>query len=722
MPVIRTVCQACHSECGVLAHVEGGRVVRLQGDPDHPSNKGFICTKGKNEIGRLYHPDRLLYPLKRVGARGEVRWERVTWDEALNGIAQGLTAVKDSYGAEAICGMRGTGPRAGGVASLVPCALGSPNAISSDLHICFAPSIIGENVTIGTSTLMERGPDHENSACILVFGSNPMVAHPPRGRDVLRGRINNGAKLIVVDPRRTYLASKADLWLRIRPGSDAALVLGMMDVIIKEGLYDRDFVEQWCLGFDALAARAAAYPVEKVAEISWLPAEQIREAARLYATTKPAVLHHRVAMDQSLCSTRCSQAMIQLVAITGNLDVPGGNLMPPRIAGYYPAGILSGGGPCAPPPEVEEKRLGAARFPLISSPRGRFCKGFTLMFVHPHLAMEAMEGRGEYPLKAMYCSAGNPLLTTMDVRRFRDALLDLELLVVADFFMTPTAELADYVLPAATWLERDDLCDDGYTDYIAARQKAVEPLGEARHDLDIVIDLISRIPWADRARLPWKSAAECNDWMLAGMGLTFAELARQGFYQEPRRYKKYEQAGFDTASGKVELTASRFTGLGYDPLPFYVEPSESPLSTPELLPEYPFVLITGARRIEYMTSEGRQVPGLRKQRPHPQVEIHPAAAAAVGLVEGEWAWLETPRKPGEKIRLKIKYSAGLDPRVVSADYGWWFPELPGPEHGCFESNINVVTDMGPPWEEICGSVPLRGTLCRLRAGAEAPVS
>ena len=648
-----------------------------------------------------------------MGERGEGKWRQVSWDEALDGIAQGLTAVKQQYGAEAICGMRGTGPRAGGVSNLVPYALGSPNAISSDLHICYAPGLIAENVTIGTSTLMERGPDYENSSCILIFGANPMISHPPRGRDVMRGRVSNGAKLIVVDPRRTYLAGKADLWLQIRPGTDAALVLGLINLIIEQGLHDKEFVERWCVGFDQLAARAAEYPVDRVAEITWLPADKIREAAWLYATTKPAVLHHRVAMDQNLCSTRSSQAMIQLVAITGNLDVQGGNLVPPRIPGYYRTGILSGGAVCAPPPEVEERRLGAKRFPLASSPHGRFCGGPTLMFVHAHLAMEAMEGKGEYPLKAMYCSGGNPVVTTMDVRRFRDALLNLELLVVADYFMTPTAEIADYVLPAATWLERDELCDDGYTDYIAVRQRAVEPQGEAREDLAIVMDLVGRIPWADKARIPWGSPAECLDWMVAGMGLTFEELKKQGYYQEPRRYRKYEQNGFDTPSGKVELVASRLAGLGYDPLPAYVEPSESPVSTPRLLENYPFILITGARQIEYMTSEGRQVPELREQQPDPEVEVHPKAAAEAGLVEGDWAWLETPRKLGERVKLKVRFNDDLDPRVVSAAYGWWFPELPGPEHGCFDSNVNAVLDMGPPWEEICGSVPLRGTLCRL---------
>ncbi len=711
--VVRTVCQSCHSECGVLAHVEDGRVVGLRGDPHHPNNKGYICVKGKAEPGRLYHPDRLLHPLKRVGERGEGRWQRVSWDEALNGIAAGLTAVKDKYGPEAICGMRGTGPRAGGVSNLVPYALRSPNAISVDLHICYAPSLIAENVTIGTSILMERGPDYENSRCILVFGAHPLVSHPPRGRDLLRGRINNGAKLIVVDPRRTQLADKADVWLQVRPGTDGALVLGMINVVIAEGLYDKDFVRQWCVGFDALAARAAEYTLDRVADITWLAPEQIREAAVLYATTKPAVLHHRVAMDQNITSTQATRAMIDLVAITGNIDVEGGNLLPPKIEGYFRTGILSGGAVCAPPPEVEQRRLGAERFPLASSPLGRFCGGPTLMFVHPSLAMQAMEGSGPYPLKAMYCSGGNPLVNTMDVRRFAEALKNLDLLVVADYFVTPTAELADYVLPATTWLERDELCDDGYTDYIAARQKVVEPCGEAWDDLKIVMELIKRIPWADRERIPWDSPAQCYDWMVTGMGLTFDEFKERGYYVAPRAYRKYEREGFDTPSGKVELAASRFAQLGYDPLPVYTEPPESPVSRPELMSEYPLILITGSRHIEYMTSEGRQVKELRARRPDPQIEIHPETAAGLGIADGSWVWLETPRKPGEKVELKAKFTEGIDPRVVSAAYGWWFPERPGPEHGCFDSNVNVVLNMDPPWEEICGSVPLKGTLCRL---------
>ncbi len=363
--------------------------------------------------------------------------------------------------------------------------------------------------------------------------------------------------------------------------------------------------------------RAKEYPVERVAEITWIPAQKIVQAAEFYATTKPAVAHHRVAMDQNINSTQSSRAIIDLIAITGNIDVKGGNLLPPKIEGYIRTGILSGGGITKPSAEIEDRRIGADVFPLVSSSKARFCGGPTLIFVHPGLAMEAMELGKPYPLKALYCSGGNPLVNTMDVRRFRDALLKLDLLVVADYFMTPTAELADYVLPATTWLERDEPCDDGYTDYIAARQKAVEPVGEARDDLSIVIDLVKRIPWADRERVPWDDPQECYEWMVRGMGMSFAQFKQRGYIQQTPVYQKYEKSGFDTPSGKVELRASRLEEFGYDPLPGFREPPESPTSTPDLYEKYPLVLITGARQIEYMTSEGRQVPALRDRSAGP---------------------------------------------------------------------------------------------------------
>ena len=706
--IVRTVCQACHCECGVMVHVDDRKVTKIEGDSNHPMNRGFICVKGRAEPERTYHPDRLKYPLKRVGARAEGRWKRVSWDEALTAIAIELTEIKEKYGPESIATIHGTGPRASLCSALLPFALGSPNRISVDLHICYAPSLVAEGVTVGHSIMMEEGPDYQAANCILVWGGNPLISHPPRGIEISEAKRKRKAKLIVIDPRKTSLASQADLWLQIRPGTDVALALGMTNVIIDRGLYDREFVVQWCSGFDKLRERAKDYAPEKVAEITWIPAEKIREAAEIYAMTKPASLHHRVAVEHNVNSTQTDRALTILVALTGNIDVKGGNLLPVHIEGYIPTIALAGSGRwLRPSPQVEAKRLGSEEFPLISGPEAR------LPFVTSFLAVEAMLTEKPYPLKALYCAGGNPVINVQKSKQVWDALKRLDLFVVADFFMTPSAELADYVLPVTTWLERDECCDIPYMNYISARQKAIEPLYECWDDLKIVIELIKRIPWANREIVQWGDVNECYDWMVRGMGLTFDEFKRKGYIIEPMRYKKYGGRGFDTPSGKVELYSTIFEKFGYDPLPRYCEPPESPVSPPGLIKEYPLILISGGRSMEYFHSEGRQIPQLRKLAPDPEVEIHPDTAKKATIEDGDWVWIETPKVKGERVKFKAKLTTNIHPQVVHAPHGWWFPEKPAPEHGCFDSNINVVLSADPPREKICGSVPTRGTLCRI---------
>jgi len=706
--IVRSVCQACHCECGVMVHVEDGKVAKVEGDPEHPMSRGFTCVKGRAEPQRLYHPDRLKYPLKRAGERGEGKWERVPWDDALNAIANNLTEIKEQYGSESIAAIHGTGPRASLCSTLLPFALGSPNRISVDLHICYAPSLAAEGVTVGHSIMMEEGPDYQASNCILVWGGNPLVSHPPRGNEIVEAQKKREAKLIVIDPRRTRLASQADLWLQIRPGTDVALALGMLNVIIDKGLYDKEFVDKWCYGFDKLEERVKEYTPEKVADITWIPASKIREAAGIYAMTKPATLHHRVAIEHNVNSTQTDRALIILIALTGNIDVKGGNLLPMEIEGYIPSSALSGAGRwLRPSPDVEEKRLGNKEFPLISGPEAR------LPFVTSFLAVEAMLSGKPYPLKALYCAGANPVINVQKSKRVWDALKRLGLLVVADFFMTPTAELADYVLPVTTWLERDECCDIPYMNYISARQKVIEPISECWDDLKIVIELVKRIPWANRDIVPWNDITECYDWMVRGMGITFDEFKNKGYIVVPIQYKKYEGEGFDTPTGKVELYSTIFEKFGYDPLPGFNEPPESPVSTPDLLKDYPLILITGSRCMEYFHSEGRQVPRLRKRVPDPELEIHPGTAGEANIKDGDWIWIETPQVKGERIKLKAKLTSHIHPKVVHAPHGWWFPEKPAPEHGCFDSNINVVMSADPPREEICGSVPTRGTLCRI---------
>lgn len=711
--IVRTICSSCHCECGVLVHLEDGKITKIDGDPSFPVNKGFTCVKGQVYHESVYHPDRLKYPMKRVGQRGGGKWKRISWDQALNEIAEQLTEFKDRYGAESIVAIHGTAPRPTLISTqLLAYALGTPNVASVDLHVCHAPSRVAEVCTMGKSVMMDVGPDYENANCIVVWGANPIVSHPPRGKEIVDAKSKRDVKLIVVDPRRTLHASQADLWLQVRPGTDGALALGMINTIVEEKLYDEEFVENWCYGFDKLREHVKQFPPEKVAEITWVPACKIREAARIYATVSPAALHHRVAIEQNVNSTQTCRALAIMVALTGNIDVKGGNVF--RMAspkGYLSDDVLRGrdekkGKAFTLDPEIEKKRIGGVIYPLISGPEA------PNKFVNSLVLIDTMLTGKPYPVKALYCAGGNPIVNIQNSKKVWKAIENLELFVVVDFFMTPNAELADYVLPAAMWPERDDGLGSMWCNYVAARQKAIEPLYECWHDMKISIELVKRLPWANRKFIPWNSVEELNEWKVKGLGITFEEFKKKNYIMEPMRYKKYEEEGFRTPTGKVELYSTIFEKHGYDPLPTYTEPPESPISSPDLLKQYPFILITGSRYINYYHSEGRQIPSLRKLVPDPEVEINSDTATKLNIRTGEWVWIETPQVKGERVKFRVKLTANILPMIVHARHGWWLPEKPAPEHGCFESNINVVT-ADASREKICGSVPIRGTLCRI---------
>jgi anaerobic selenocysteine-containing dehydrogenase len=288
-----------------------------------------------------------------------------------------------------------------------------------------------------------------------------------------------------------------------------------------------------------------------------------------------------------------------------------------------------------------------------------------------------------------------------------------ELNVVADFFMSPTAEIADYVLPAATWLERDELCNRRYINYIAARQKVIEPLGESWHDMKIVIELAKRIPWANRKYIPWGGVDEFIESHFIDKRLNFKTLKEMSCLVEPMQYKKYQKEGFDTPTAKVELFSTAFEKYGQAPLPFCKEPPESPTSTPEDIDEYPLILYTGGRHIEYFHSEGRQIPKLRNRVPDPLLELNPETAKNMNIADGDWVWLETTQIRNERVRLKAKLTNRVHPKMAHARHGWWFPEKPAPEHGCFDSNVNVILSLNPPRGKECASVRTRGTLCKV---------
>jgi anaerobic selenocysteine-containing dehydrogenase len=570
-------------------------------------------------------------------------------------------------------------------------------------------------MTTGERMLGDIGPDYQRSKCILIWGASPRHNRPAAERDINIAR-SKEAKLICIDPRPPERLDffklglpPADLWLRIRPGTDAALALAMTNIVIKEGLYNRSFVDRWCAGFEDLKKHVQDFTPEKAEEITWVPKEQIIEATRLFAKTKPSCLHTRLgAGSQHINATQTVRAISIFQALAADIDVPGGNLVSSDLAGFRTPEITTQ--ILRPPAEVDGKRIGRSEFPLLSGPRET--ARFVMPQAHTPSAIRAMLGR---VIKAFYVPGSNVVLMEGDSRQTWAAFNNLDFLVVADFFMTPTAELADLVLPAAHWLEMGipmrayQVMGPRRYNHVLASRPAIEPRGECWDDRKILIELAKHIG----VKIPWQNVEEFNDWQLEEVGVKFKEIQRRPhqMISFPIKYKKYEERGFHTPSGKVELRSSILEKIGYDPLPPYVEPPQSPVSTPELFQEYPLIMITH-RNIIYMHSEFRQLPSFRKVEPDPFIEIHPETAAKRGIQDGTWMWIERPGFQ-DRVRGKARYVPGLDPRVISVHVGWWFPEKPGPEHGTFESNINTIISNAPPYDPINGNHQARALLCRV---------
>jgi len=526
--------------------------------------------------------------------------------------------------------------------------------------------------------------------CVLVWGANPVWSNPDEytGENLMT-TLSEGAKLIVVDPRLTYLAGRADVWLQPRPGTDAALALGFANVIISEKLHDQEFIDKYIYGWDKFVERVNEYPLEKVEEITWVPANKIRDAARLYAQIKPAGIHWGVGLDQSINGIDNARCLISLMAMTGNLDVPGGNA-------YF----------IRPPTKLSREQNVTFDFPPKHLAGDDFKIGQMIGATTPSLLCKAILTGKPYPLKAMHLHGTNPLMTRANANEIYEALCHMDFLSVADFFLTPTAELADIVLPAATWLEYDGVANDfWHYSYRIPRQKVVQ-IGECRSDHQIINELGKRMgqEWGN-------STEEDLDNVLEASGLTWQQFKKMPYLKAEMEYRKHERAGFSTPTGKVELYSTTIEKLGYDPLPQYREIPEGPVSQSELNKEYPYILTTGARQPVYFCSESRMIPWLREIHPDPIVEIHPQTAQRHDIKDGDWVIIESLRG---KIKQKAELTIGIDPCVVHAEYGWWFSEVASPDHGWRESNVNLLTDNNPDTcDPAMGSTNLRASLCKI---------
>ncbi|MDP6559525.1 MAG: molybdopterin-dependent oxidoreductase [Candidatus Binatia bacterium] len=775
--VKRTLCHGCTRRCGLLVTLENGEIVDFKGDPDQPMSQKFYCPRGKALVTEQpFDKYRLRHPMKRAGERGEGKWERISWGQALDEIAGKLRKIIEKDGPESVAATLDCAITTTGASTRFMKELGSPNWFTLGGQVCYANSFKIEDITYGQDTVCDRA----NSKCTVIWGCNPNISKPEWFRHIMESK-KRGGKVIAVDPYRTKSVDIADLWLQIRPGSDGAMMLAWLNVIIDEGLYDTAFVEKWTnapylvglesrkilrqsdvvsggdpkmflawdpaarkpVAFDLgslsyetqgvkpplkgtfevrladgstqmcttvwelLCREAESYSPERAEEITWVPAEKIREAARIFTANTPGNIFPGFALDGlGTDSNQAGRARSILNALAGNLDVKGGQVM----LGPFPE-VRSDSGNLSD--DQAAKVLGGDRYRVWTQEASlklyEFQKRVGFPYpsyfygAHAPTVWRAMLTEEPYPVKAFLIIGSNPIVSAANSKLVEKAMQELDLIVCQDMYMTPTAELADYVTPAASddiencrlytggpgtgWLEGHSLLSG---------ERAVDPPGDARSDFEFVRELGVRLG----QNWPWENDEEYYDWQLEPLGFSsFKEFHKEVQYSVPEpTYKKYEERGFGTPSGKVEIYSSFLENLGYAPLPHYEEPPNSPIRTPDLWKEYPYVQCVMRLRYYYQTSH-RNLPSLREKLPDPLCHMHPDTATAHGLEEGDWVWIESPVSQ-HRIKQKVKIFDGLDPRVIFPEFGWWFPEKSAEEglHGAWESNINVLTQDDP---EIC---------------------
>lgn len=679
MPVIKTDCAVCVNCCGVDATVEDGRLVKVAGIPEHFLNQGGLCPKGEHLVEWVYSPDRVKYPMKRIGGA----LHRISWDQALNEIAAKLKELKAAHGAHTLAIYTGSvGVENIELAAFMQRfrgAFGTPNFLCVE-SICYRVRILARQITFGRYPVEEP----EKANCIILWGHNPENTYWTIAKDI-RKRVKEGLKIITIDPRRIPLA-KLGMHVQPRPGTDCAIALAMMHVIINEDLWDKEFVNKWTVGFDKLVEHVKTMTPEWAEKISGVPAIEIKKIARIFATTKGAcILQGVCSMDQQINALQNSRAFSILQSITGNIDVPGGWATTPLL----PLTDLR-------LPEVE-KPIGADEYPVF----WKFGKR-PAPYGQAMLLTETILNEKPYPIKALIVGGGNPALDFPDTNRFNEAMKKLELLVVIDPFMSETADLADYVLPACTFLEKEGVGGYPYglmhgTSYVMMRKKVIEPLWESKSDWWVWSELGHRLGYAEH--FPWKTDEEVVDHLFSKSVISSKVLRENpgGCYFGEKVYRIYEKTGFATESGKIELFSKGIERFGFPGLPTHIEPSQSPVANPQLAKKYPEILITGARALEYIHTQMRNLPGIRALRNEPEAEVHPATARKYGFVNGEMIGIETPRG---HIQMRAKVTEDIKEGVVSIPHGWAV------------ANANLLTDITMR-DAIAGYPETKAIACKL---------
>lgn len=674
---ILTDCTLCYHSCGCRVSLENGKAVKVRGLESHPLNKGRLCPKGGSALDVIYSPERLKHPLKRVNGD----FEEISWEQALDEIAEKMISLKQKFGPRVLGVFSGSigveNLEMAGLVQRFKAAFGSPNFFSVE-SICYRMRIRVRQLTFGRYPVEEM-----DSNLYILWGHNPDQSDFPL-KFTLKKNLKRGAKLVVIDPKRIPVAEKADMYLRIRPGTDGALALAMMNVIVNEDLYDHDFVEKYTFGFDKLVPHVQQYTPQWAEELTWVPAEDIRKLARLFAGTKGAsIFQGTCTLDQTANGTQNSRAFAVLQAITGNINVPGGWVTAP-FPRFGNVGL-----------SVEGEPMGSEEFPLFIEMWGR---------KSPHGVVTVIPENIPEKLKAFLVVGGNPLISMPDSNAFRQAFRKLDLLVVHDLFMTETAREAHYVLPACSHLEKWGVA---YTynvchsiPFLMLRKKCIEPIGESWSEWKFLTELAKRLGMGDQ--FPWKTEEELVAFELAPSGLSFDYLLNEkpeGDFYAQKRYEITEGL-FRVPTGKIEIYSETLAKAGFDPLPTYLEPERSPKRAKKsFLEKYPLILSTGSRNLYYTHSQHRNVSKLRKVFPEPLAEIGPETAARFNISDGDMVVIETNRG---QVKMKARVDERVAEGVVLVPHGWGE-----------EANANLLTDVECR-EPIMGYPDMKSLQCSIR--------
>ncbi len=639
---VSTLCRMCPQNCGMDVTVVDGQPIGIKGSKNHPFNKGWLCAKGIAALDLFRSPERLTTPY----IRKDGKLEPVDWDAALSFAAEKLTRLKETYGPESVAFYYGEG---GGHQELkyyvqrFANVFGTPN-FSGVGSICNFARTLADTLTLGAVTK----PDIPNSKFLMIWGGNPFASHEPLAPREINQFKKRGGKLVVIDPRKTEVAAKADVHLTIRPGMDEILILNMIHTMLRENLWDKAFTGTWVHGFDDFYQTVTAdrFSPENGEALTGLSSDLVKSVARSYAETKPACNYMGNGLEHHESGIRTMRLVAIMKAITGNVDVPGGDLFTfkPKLKNMS-----------KPLPEPAVPPVGLDDFPVFCRMR-KEARALSL----PKAILEERP----YPVKGMVITSGNTTMEWPNSRQVRSALQKLEFLMVIDIVNSPDSRYADVILPACTFLERDEHHVNIYQNLhtISLRQQVVEPK----------YGLPDQMIWVELAKymgyekyFPWKNCREGIDYLLEDLGVTYAQIVAMGgiYAYDQRRYRQYEKEGFKTTTGKVEIFSEKLKAFGYDPLPV----AQDMVGSDEEADEFPLSLTTGGNLLSYLHWQYRYIPRLRKLNPEPIFEIHPMAAEKFGVSGNETAEICT--KDGS-IQLKARITEKIRPDTLHIPQGW----------------------------------------------------